>query len=78
MLRIQVTHAQKRYGQTDDAPKVDVLAAKSDGSEGVYFTSLPESTYRWGCSRTYRTNVGAALREFMYENGQTLIKFEEL
>lgn len=76
MQILNVTHAQMRYGQADDAPRTDVLAVKPDDS-GVYFTGTHDSAYRWGCSRTYRNmNLDAALRAFMYENGQRLISWE--
>lgn len=78
MQTFKITHAQQRWGKPDDAPMVDYVAAKPDDG-GVYFTGTPSSVYRWGCSRTYRDmTLDAALREFMRENGQTLIKAEAL
>lgn len=69
---ITVEHAQRRYGQPDDASRSDVLTAVVEG-EGVYFKSNRESVYRWGCSRTYPLPMQSALRRFMEENGQTLL-----
>jgi hypothetical protein len=85
VIMLEVIHAQRRWGRDDDAPKLDVLRMTHDGRDGVYFSDAPESAYAWGCSRTYSCadtfpsrGVDRALREFMAENGQTLVHYERL